>query len=115
MTIQSIDYSHPSSINSNHSSSSESVRSIEVGGIKPEKFSPSKFEIAITRLEESNQKKNEGMETLDLFESKFKTSTDMRPHMVARSEKSARDSARSSYIDGEEKEERERREMEMRE
>ena len=35
--------------------------------------------------------------------------------MVARSEKSARDSARSSYIDGEEKEERERREMERRE
>ena len=54
MTIQSIGYSRSHSMNSLRSSS-ESMKSIVVDGIKPEKFVPSKFDIAIGKLESSNK------------------------------------------------------------
>ena len=68
-------------------SSSESVKSIVVDGIKPEKFMPSKFDIAIGKLESSNK---HAIEVEDVSYKRTLSNTNLRPHMEARSEKSAR-------------------------
>ena len=53
MTIQSIGYTNTSSMNSLQSSSTDSMKSIEVKGEKPTKFEPANLNIAINKLEQS--------------------------------------------------------------